>query len=193
MVKKFWIGFLCLMLIVGWNFIANDASKTSAQEKQRIFVGATTCTMCHNGMVADVGSTTSSADVWKNGPHAQAYAVLASEEAKTVAQEKGIENPQEADECLRCHVTGHGVEAQYLGKKYTVEEGVGCESCHGAGKDYANIKVKKSIKSGETDPASVGLRIPDEKTCLKCHNEESPTYKEFDFTERVKKIAHPVK
>ena len=118
MVRRFWMGFLCLILIVGWSFVADNASETPAQEKQRIFTGAVVCTMCHNGMVADVGSTTSSADVWKNGPHAQAYASLASEEGKAVAKEKGIENPQEADECLRCHVTGHGVEAQYFGKKY---------------------------------------------------------------------------
>jgi hypothetical protein len=33
--------------------------------------------------------------------------------------------------------------------------------------------------------------IPDEKLCIGCHNEESPTYKEFNYAEAVKQIAHP--
>jgi hypothetical protein len=28
--------------------------------------------------------------------------------------------------------------------------------------------------------------------CTKCHNDESPTFKEFDFEKRWAKIAHPV-
>ncbi len=35
-----------------------------------------------------------------------------------------------------------------------------------------------------------GLIIPDEKVCKQCHNEESPTFKEFNFKEYVAKIAH---
>ncbi len=31
-----------------------------------------------------------------------------------------------------------------------------------------------------------------EKLCLTCHNEESPTFKEFKFKERWEKIAHPI-
>ena len=31
-----------------------------------------------------------------------------------------------------------------------------------------------------------------EKECVKCHNEESPTYKKFVFAEKVKMVAHPV-
>ena len=36
-----------------------------------------------------------------------------------------------------------------------------------------------------------GLLIPDEATCLECHNEQSPTYREFDFEKRWAEIAHP--
>jgi hypothetical protein len=36
-----------------------------------------------------------------------------------------------------------------------------------------------------------GLVIPDEQVCIKCHNEESPDFKGFDFDEYFAKIAHP--
>ncbi len=184
------LGLLC---IVGWSFVTDKASETSAQEKQRTFVGMKTCKVCHTGTMAEKDVTKNSYDIWKDGPHSKTYEVLASDEAKAVAKERGIENPQEADECLKCHVTAHGVDEQYLGKKYAPEDGVGCESCHGAGKDYSKAKVKKAIKNGEVDPASVGLLKPDENTCRTCHNEESPTYKEFNFSERYEKIKHPIK
>ena len=37
-----------------------------------------------------------------------------------------------------------------------------------------------------------GLNIPNEKTCTKCHNPESPNYKPFNFNEFWEKIKHPV-
>ncbi|MDQ7053400.1 MAG: hypothetical protein Q9P14_11070 [candidate division KSB1 bacterium] len=48
-----------------------------------------------------------------------------------------------------------------------------------------------AISKGEIDPASVGLIKPDEKTCKNCHNEKSPTFKEFDYGEKFyEKIKH---
>ena len=36
-----------------------------------------------------------------------------------------------------------------------------------------------------------GMVVPNEKTCTTCHNEESPTFKGFDFATYNEKIAHP--
>jgi hypothetical protein len=33
--------------------------------------------------------------------------------------------------------------------------------------------------------------MPTAETCHGCHNEESPTFKDFNFEERVAQIAHP--
>ena len=151
------------------------------------FTGAAKCKMCHNKEKSG-----KQYEAWSTSPHANAYATLASDEAKAIATEKGIEDPQQADECLKCHVTGHGVDAARLGKKYTVEEGVGCESCHGAGGDYKSNKIMKAVTSGETDGATVGLMTPTAEVCTQCHNEESPTFKGFDYEEYAAKIAHPI-
>ena len=31
-----------------------------------------------------------------------------------------------------------------------------------------------------------------ESHCVKCHNEKSPTFKEFDYEARWKEVVHPV-
>ncbi|RMG29061.1 MAG: cytochrome C554 [Methanobacteriota archaeon] len=158
-----------------------------AQETQRTYVGVRKCKTCHKK--PEQGEQYR---IWSESKHAKAYETLGGPEAMKIAKEKGIENPQEAPECLKCHVTAYGVDAKFLGPKYKKEDGVGCESCHGPGGDYYKKKTMKAIRAGEIDPASVGLIKPDEKVCTKCHNEESPNYKPFNFEEFKKKIAHPI-
>ena len=148
------------------------------------YVGVSTCKMCHKK-----DATGNQYGKWLEGRHAKAYEVLASDEAKEAAVKAGIEgNPQEAAECLSCHVTAAGVKAELLGKKYTVEDGVGCESCHGAGADYK----KKSIMEDQAASIAAGMIVPTEETCTACHNEKSPTFAGFDFEEYSAKIAHPI-
>jgi hypothetical protein len=77
--------------------------------------------------------------------------------------------------------------------KITLEEGVSCESCHGPGSGYQKKATMEGITAGEIAPASVGLVIPDAKTCTRCHTPEgNPFYKEFDFAKFAEKIAHPI-
>ncbi len=76
-------------------------------------------------------------------------------------------------------------------EKITLEEGVSCESCHGAGKSYFKKKTMKAIAEGKIDRASVGLTKPDATVCAKCHNENNPFHQGFDFDAAYAKIAHP--
>ena len=149
---------------------------------ERGYVGVDACKMCHKKE-----KTGNQHGSWSESKHAKAFETLGSDKANEVASAKGIANPQEAPECLKCHVMASGVDASLLGKKYKVEDGVGCESCHGPGKDYKNIKIMKDRDQAVAN----GLIIPTEDVCKKCHNEESPTYVEFNFEERAAQIAHP--
>lgn len=158
------------------------SSSSSAENAEHNYVGVKGCKMCH--MAPAKGAQYKS---WEESKHAKAYETLGTEEAKKIAAEQGIEDPQESAECLKCHVTGYGADASRFEPTYTMEEGVGCESCHGAGKDYKNIKIMKDVEQAKAN----GLILPTEEVCRKCHNEESPTYKEFDFEARYKEIAHP--
>jgi hypothetical protein len=163
-----------------------DFDGATAGEKN-MYIGASKCKTCHKK--PESGEQYPN---WEKSKHAGAYAVLAGEKSMEIAKAKGIENPQEADECLKCHVTGHGAAAELLGTKYDKTEGVTCESCHGAGSAYYKKKTMVAITSGEVDGATVGLVTPDEETCKTCHNEESPTFEGFEYKEMVKKIAHPI-
>lgn len=163
------------------------STEPAAEEKQRAFVGVGKCKTCHKTEKQGEQYV-----IWQESAHAGAYATLAGDEAKAVAKELGIENPQQADECLQCHVTAHGVAAEFLGTKYDIADGVGCESCHGAGGDYYKKKVMKAITAGTQDGAALGLIKPDEKVCVTCHNDKSPSFKGFEFEEMCKKIAHPM-
>jgi len=150
------------------------------------FVGVKKCKTCHKK--EEDGNQFG---VWEASAHAKAYETLASDEALKIAKGKGIDNPQTASECLECHVTAFPVMGDIANQKITLEEGVSCESCHGAGSDYYKKSVMEAIAAKETEPASVGLVIPDEATCKTCHNEKSPTFESFDYKEMYKKIAHP--
>lgn len=183
--RKWLWGALIVALIAIWG--AYGLVDSASADTQRTYLGASKCRTCHKK--DEVGAQYPK---WEAGPHAGAYKTLAGEEAKKIAAEKGLGNPQEAAECLKCHVTGYGVAADFLGPKYDMAEGVGCESCHGPGGDYYKKATMVSIIKGEVEAASVGLVKPTEETCTGCHNEESPTFDGFNFDEMFKKIAHPI-
>jgi hypothetical protein len=174
---KRWLGSLAYglgaLLVFAPSFAAAPAHN---------YIGAEKCKMCHNSPAKGAQYTK-----WSGSAHAKAYATLAGEAAKKIATAKGIADPQKADECLRCHVTGHGAPAANLTDKYKVEDGVGCESCHGPGGDYWSIGVMKEVEKAK----AAGLVLPTEATCKECHNEQSPSFKGFDFAAMYAKIAHP--
>lgn len=149
-------------------------------------VGALKCKSCHKA------KTGNQFQIWSDSAHAKAFEVLASEEAKKIAAEKGLGDPQKEEACLKCHVTqaflGRDV-AIHVKNKYADSEGVGCEACHGAGSDY---KKKKIMKDHDAAVAAGMVREKTVEHCAQCHNEESPTFKAFDFEKQWKEIEHPV-
>lgn len=176
-----WIFILCLSGLL-------LASMALGQDKKEFtYGGVKTCKACH--MTKKSGAQYK---IWAAGPHAKAFETLKGEEAKKIAAEKDIKDPSTSDACLKCHVTAFGVDAKLKGPKLTMEEGVGCEVCHGPGSGYKSKKVMAAIWAGTEDAAKHGLVMPTEEVCVKCHNEESPRYKEFKFEESAKAIAHPV-
>ncbi len=166
------------------------------------YVGTNNCKMCHKKE-----ATGNQFAVWEKSAHAGALETLKSDAAIAIGKEKGISGPpSEAPECLTCHTVGFGTETGYkvlsadfvanpenarAVKKNNSLAAVGCEACHGAGKDYKSKKTMVGINDGSIDGASKGLLTPDEATCKTCHNDKSPTFKEFKFEEQAKVIAHP--
>ena len=164
-------------------------AQEGAEEKSKAaYIGVDGCAKCHKRK-----STGNQLGKWKEAKHSKAYATLATPKAKEIAAAKGIADPQKDGKCLKCHITAHGVPAELIaappeGKKgLVIEDGVGCESCHGAGSLYKGRKIMKDREAS----IAAGLAIPDEQTCKKCHNDESPTFEAFDYAKMKAKIIHP--
>ena len=106
-------------------------------------VGAQKCQECHQ-------------DVHSQDPHLNAYSSLARKHRK-----KG--------NCVSCHAT-----PKKLGPRskdvndYRHNEGVGCESCHGSGKEHIEEpSLDNIVRLGESCPECVL-----EALCTSCHTEE---------------------
>ena len=184
--RKTWISLIVVTLTV-FAVLHTMTGPASSAEAQRMYVGVAKCKTCHK-----TDAQGAQFPLWEKSSHAKAFATLAGEKAKAIAKEKGIEDPQKADACLKCHVTGHGVDAKCFGEGFLAADGVQCEACHGAGGEYYKMATMKSLTKGEIEPASVGLVMPNKDLCVKCHNEGSPTFKGFEFEKMAAKIAHPI-
>ena len=150
-------------------------------------IGVKKCAMCHQA-----ANTGAQFKQWQTTAHSKAYATLAGDKAKAIAAEKKLDKPpQESPQCLKCHVTAFPVMDKLVAGKITLEEGVSCESCHGAGSEYSKMATMKAVTAGTQDAKAVGLVMPTAEVCQRCHNAESPTFKEFKFAEMAAKIAHP--
>ncbi|MBD3235743.1 MAG: cytochrome C554 [Candidatus Eisenbacteria bacterium] len=163
------------------HFVAQAGEKAEKAEEHG-YIGAASCKACHSKPAKGEQYVK-----WQNGPHADAYETLLSEQSQAIAKEMGLEQPaHEAEACLKCHVTAHGVDPELLGKKYDKADGVGCETCHGPAKDW-KITHMRDVEKAMTQ----GMIEPTEELCLTCHNEESPTYKPWDKEKKFAAVAHP--
>ncbi len=160
------------------------STKAAFAASDHKYIGVKKCAMCHKSE-----SKGNQYGQWLSTKHAKAYATLATPQAQETAKKAGVlGNPQEAPACLKCHVTGNGVDSSLVGEGFAKENGVQCESCHGAGSDYAPLSLMKD----KSKAIGAGLVMPTEEVCLKCHNPESPNFKGFNFKEYYPKISHPL-
>jgi hypothetical protein len=172
---------LLLAVLVVFSISSMAQDKAVAANK---FVGVKACSMCHKS-----DQKGNQFGVWQKSKHAEAYKTLTGAKAADIAKAKGIKNAAEAPECLSCH----GAVDPKLVDKYDAKDGVQCETCHGAGSAYKGMAIMKD----KAKAIAAGLhefkdKAAIEKFCTDCHNEKSPTFKEFKFDEAWGKIKHTV-
>ena len=181
------ISLIKLLVLIGLYFAT---SLFADDPPQNNYIGSEACGKCHKSEKQGKQLT-----IWKESIHAHAYVVLNTEEAAEVAKEMGYDkSPAELHECLVCHASGYDVEETRLGKKFNIEDGIQCETCHGAGSEYKSLKVMKN-RNLAVQNGLVEVFDETEEFCRSCHNPDSPTYSGFDFETMWAKIEHylPVK
>jgi hypothetical protein len=148
-----------------YSIIPSDFQQNSLGYK---FIGAGKCaSTCHNTDSLGFQYTK-----WKTSLHADAFNVLTSKRAQKYADRNHIKtNPGEYEGCLKCHVTGSGLDTSYFSPTYKKQDGITCEACH------------KKISDGST-------YLPVEDDCLECHNNSMHKVNKFNFTEKSKIIEH---
>ena len=179
-------GGLSLLLASAGNAESGPQPPVAVANK---YIGAKKCKSCHSK--DDVGNQYG---VWSEGPHAKAFETLASERALAVGKEHGVAEPQKDDACLKCHVTAFGVPEDEIARGFKADLGVQCESCHGPGEQHMKARFAAASEAGAADKPVVipegELAIPSQATCLECHNDGSPTFKNFCYYERAENIRH---
>lgn len=178
--KNFFFFIVTTLIFSSLGFLTKD------DEKKFGYIGADACGVCHK-----TEKQGKQLDIWKNSNHAKAYETLLTDEADKIAASMGESTPASKNEkCLRCHTSGYNVEAELIGKKFKIEDGVQCETCHGPGSEYKDMKTMKS----RDESIKKGLIIHEDKKdlCINCHNAESPTFVAFNYEEMWDKIKHEV-
>lgn len=125
------------------------SSEPFEQDARNSYIGSQACQECHQKEFSQ----------WSHSSHATAFNTL-----QTIGREY-------YPECVTCHVTGSGYESGYqIGnteRAHLVD--VGCETCHGPGRQHVYTPLKENIRG----------QVP-EKVCTACHTpEHSPGFDEL--------------
>ena len=168
----------CALLILGVASGTDRAAASSASAaSSNAHVGVASCSgsTCH-GRSEPTGKIVRQDEImhWQDassqgGSHSRAFAVLASPRGQAIAAKLDIGSATSAGECLGCHA-----DPAYAGKgpRWHVEDGVGCEACHGGAQNW----LSSHYAVGQTHASNVakGLYPLDQpraraEKCLDCH------------------------
>jgi len=140
------------------------------------FEGVASCASsnCHGNSkpVSNSAVSRNEFTTWlRHDRHSKAYQTLLNERSKIIAKNLGISNPESDKKCLTCHATFLN-SSQLKGEKFRTEDGVGCESCHGASELWITshiedgAKYSANIANGMTDLKNISVKS---KLCISCH------------------------
>jgi len=169
------------------------ASETQAKiehNAQHLGVASCSSSTCHGSVkeFADSNVLQNEFRTWfEKDPHAQAYNTLLTAQSQEIAQKLGLESAHTADMCLGCH--SDLVAAPQRGTEFRLEDGVGCESCHGGAEHY----LKSHTFKNHADNLKAGLRKTEDPTirgklCVSCHVGEDANRR---ITHTIMGAGHP--
>lgn len=170
---------LALLLALGFAVISAFAPADSLQaQNSHSFTGVASCagSTCH-GRSEGNGAVVRQDEIatWQepsavSGAHSRAVAVLGSRRGQQITASLGMGDAREAQACLGCHATFAPVSER--GAKFRLDDGVGCESCHGPAAGW--IASHYEVRGSHANNVANGLTPLDQpqaraKVCLDCH------------------------
>jgi hypothetical protein len=121
--------------------------------------------VCHGG--AELHERRSEFTTWLSlDPHARAYDTLLGPQSQAIAKNlwAGKAVAHEAPQCLKCHV---GPSYDHARPNFRRQDGVGCESCHGAAESWLHDHYRPGWqRRGMSDTKSLPGRA---RACVDCH------------------------
>lgn len=156
-------------------------------------MGVATCasSACHGRVLpaADSDILQNEYRTWTtHDRHSGAYQTLLSEQSRSIAGKLGLEHAHQADICLDCHADN--VTESKRGARFHIEDGVGCEACHGGAErwltDHAAPGATRAgnLEAGMYPSADLESRA---ELCLSCHLGTSDKF----ATHRIMGAGHP--
>ena len=141
-------------------------------------VGGCAATNCHGGD-GQHGPLGAEYSIWiQDDVHAKAFSVLYNEESKLMAELMHLDKPaHEAPLCLNCHAPQNDApfDADVVSNYSELLDGVGCEGCHGAARDWLAPHVRKDwVAKSPEEKAKYGFRDTKDlwtraMVCADCH------------------------
>ena len=123
--------FFSLLLVAAGSVHAVGGDVKQAREGPGLFVGSASCSSssCHGG----AGEKRSQFITWSRQDfHTRAYAILLGARSTRIAEAVGIGHAPTNARCTGCHSPLQAVAPIRLAVAAQVDQGVSCESCHGA-------------------------------------------------------------
>ncbi len=166
--RGFILGFLLFSIHVG-------AIAELPQYSDASHLGVASCAsgVCHGSVRprSSTGILQNEYVVWSRlDRHRNAYNTLLSAESKKIAHNIGLKNAHEAEICLDCHADNVAVDKR--GSRFQIEDGIGCEACHGGAEHYLTSHTDKGVSRDQN--ISNGLYATDQiakraALCFSCH------------------------
>ena len=163
--------FFSLLLVAAGSVHAVGGDVKQAREGPGLFVGSASCSSssCHGG----AGEKRSQFITWSRQDfHTRAYAILLGARSTRIAEAVGIGHAPTNARCTGCHSPLQAVAPTRLAVAAQVDQGVSCESCHGAAGGWLRGHTRPDwtyamrVGAGLHDLRQLYMRA---NACVACH------------------------
>ncbi len=137
--------------------------------------GVASCanSVCHGSVIPHIDSNIAHTEytVWtRKDPHSQTFNDLFRADYIAITRKLGLKPPHREPTCLACHASN--IPEPYRGAKFSMNDGIGCETCHGGAEKYLSTHTAEGATRAQN--IEQGLYPTDNlrhraRLCLGCH------------------------